>query len=566
VIGLKLPFQFDCARLQRDLALVAADEWSPHYNERDFGGAWTGVALRSARGSQLDLHAGHAGLVQFFDTPVLQRCPYFQEVLRHFPCPLKSVRLLSLAPGSFIREHSDHALGFEDGEIRIHVPIRTNPMVEFYVCGERLALEEGGCYYVNVNLPHRVNNRGTKPRVHMVIDAAVDDWVRELFARCMEKGAEIPRSSQPPGSFDEFAQMVFADDALREKLRAIPDRRELLRLVVQEAAARGFDLNEADAEAACRAKPSAGAASVPEMKGWVPVSVRLRDSEPWATWAYAPGHRFTEPFFEESVRVLLRDPFTKLFRRELPLRPQEGVAPDGFIFHLSRCGSTLISRSLAAAHSTLVLSEPPLLDAMVQSGRVEWLQWMVAALGQSRSMEQTRFLIKLDAWHIRSMDLFRAAFPDVPWIFVVRDPLEVMASHARQPGLHTAPGAMNPEALGMRAEDITGLTRHQWCARVLEGFLSEALRHRDDPQGIFVEYGELPGAICGKIAGHFGLALTPEDEDRVRAATVPHAKNPQATFDDDHERKRKQMESFALDSGLERLRSLYRELLQTSAA
>jgi len=58
-----------------------------------------------------------------------------------------------------------------------------------------------------------------------------------------------------------------------------------------------------------------------------------------------------------------------------------------------------------------VLSEPPLLDAMVQSGRVEWLQWMVAALGQSRSMEQTRFLIKLDAWHIRSMDLFRAAFP-----------------------------------------------------------------------------------------------------------------------------------------------------------
>jgi hypothetical protein len=47
---------------------------------------------------------------------------------------------------------------------------------------------------------------------------------------------------------------------------------------------------------------------------------------------------------------------------------------------------------------------------------------------------------------------------------------------------------------------------------------------------------------------------------------VPHAKNPQATFDDDHERKRKQMESFALDSGLERLRSLYRELLQTSAA
>lgn len=556
MLGLKLPFQFDRALLRRDLALIEPGEWSPHYNDRDYGGRWSGVALRSAAGSAHDLHAGNAGPAEFRDTPLLERCAYFRDVLSRFPCPLKSVRLLSLAPGSFIREHSDHALDFEAGEVRIHVPIQTNGKVEFYVCGERLGLEAGGCYYVNVNLPHRVNNRGADARVHLVIDAVVDDWVRGLFA----DGKEIPRSSQPPGSFEEFVDAVFADDTLREKLRAIRDRGELLRAVVQESGARGFDLNEADAEAALRAKPLEGAGDGATGKGWIPVSARLRESEPWATWAYAPGHRFAEPFFEESVRALLRDPFTKLFQRDLPLRPQESGAPDGFIFHLSRCGSTLISRSLAAARSMLVLSEPPPLDAMVRTGRPDWLRWMAAALGQSRSAEQTRFVIKLDAWHIRSMEMFRAAFPDVPWIFVYRDPLEVMASHALRPGLHTAPGAMDPAILGMRVEDITGLTRQQWCAGVLEGLLTEALRHRHDPKGLFVDYGELPGAICGKIADHFGLVLTPEDENRVLAATVPHAKDPQTTFARDSEEKQRQMEHLAQDAALENLQRLYHEL------
>jgi len=44
--------------------------------------------------------------------------------------------------------------------------------LEFYLGGERLQPDEGGCYYVNVNLPHRV-----------VIDAEVNDWVHALFRR-----------------------------------------------------------------------------------------------------------------------------------------------------------------------------------------------------------------------------------------------------------------------------------------------------------------------------------------------------------------------------------------------
>jgi hypothetical protein len=554
-LGLRFPFHFDPELLHNDLSLIGSGEWTPHYNERDFGGAWQGVALRSATGSPTALYAKPAGEGNFIDTPLRDRCGYFSEILRGFQCPLKSVRLLSLAPGSFIREHCDHALDFEDGEIRIHIPIRTNPDVEFYVCGERLQFDEGGCYYVNVNLPHRVNNRGQADRIHLVIDAVVNDWVRELFGR----GDEIPRCALPPHGFDEFAGIVFGDAGLREKLRAIPDCTELLRTAVQEAAARGFDLNEADMEAAFRSRP---AAAQTDLDGWLPVRAELRGAEPWTTWIYPGEHRFTEPFFQDCVSRCMGTPFTNLFRREMPLRALEPVRPDGFIFHMSRCGSTLVSRSLAAAESTYVMSEPPPLDAIVQmsGGREnEWLEWMVSALAQARRPNQTSYLIKLDSWHVRELAWFRAVYPDAPWIFVVRDPLEVLVSLLHAPGLHASPGAMDPAVLGMRQEDITGLSRQQWCMQVLEGFLTAALRFHDDPKGLFVDYRELPGAICGKIARHFGLGLSPEDIARATAAMLFDAKHPEGEFIGDHDEKRKRIDSLSPDAGIERLLALYRE-------
>lgn len=178
---LTLPFRFDPALLKADLALIRPEEWSPHFNERDYGGIWRGVALRSRTGHASDLASTPPGPALVRDTPALARCAYFQRVLSTFQCPLKTVRLLSLAPQSFIREHSDVALGYEHGEIRIHIPVQTDPDVEFCVAGKRIELEEGGCYYINVNLRHRVTNRSAADRIHMVIDADVNEWVHTLF-------------------------------------------------------------------------------------------------------------------------------------------------------------------------------------------------------------------------------------------------------------------------------------------------------------------------------------------------------------------------------------------------
>ena len=101
--------------------------------------------------------------------------------LRAFASPLLAVRFLRLGPGGRIKEHADLNLGFEDGEVRIHVPVTTDAEVAFYLDGRRIDMGAGEAWYLDLNLRHSVVNRGSTERVHLVIDCVVDDWLREAL-------------------------------------------------------------------------------------------------------------------------------------------------------------------------------------------------------------------------------------------------------------------------------------------------------------------------------------------------------------------------------------------------
>ena len=533
--GLQLPFIFDPPRLKSDLAQVLAEEWTPHYNQGDYGGQWSGAALRAPGGAAHSLNAGAPGAAGFEETPLLGRCPYFGQVLAAFACPLKSARLLSLAPGSFIREHTDHALDFEDGEIRIHIPIETNPGVEFYVCGERLLLEEGGCYYVNVNLPHRVNNRGQRDRIHLVIDAEVNDWVRDLFARGSAEGWHIPRSPIPARGFDDFRAHALETPEIAAQLHAIADRHRFAHAALNLGRELGFDFTLGDAENGTRPPIE----SRGDLRGWTPAKFFMRDSRPYAEWIFTGTRRFTEPFLTDSLRAAMQLPFAAFFRRETPLEDAAGLdalPPAGFLFHVSRCGSTLAAQMLSALERTVVVSEAPAIDQTIQARldrpdstlaeHAQWLRWMVAGLGQRRTGRETQYVVKLDSWHIHDLPLIRAAFPDTPWIFLDRDLSEVLASQEASAGMHCLPGALDPRALRMSFEDVTGLSRDQWRRRVIEGYRNAADRFRNDPLGLFLNYRELPEAILERAAPHFGIELCAAERDRMRDAARYDSKQP----------------------------------------
>jgi hypothetical protein len=546
--GLRLPFQYDRSRLVEDLCAIPSSAWAPHYNKADYGGVWRGAALRSVSGEARQLFAGAAA---YRDTPLLDLCPYFRQVMAAFECPLRSVRLLSLAPGSFIREHTDNALDYEDGQVRIHVPVQTNPDVEFYLSGERLLFEVGATYYVNVNLPHRVSNRGDCERIHLVIDAEVNDWVRELFGR----GAPIPRSLSLPAAISTFRERLWDEPEWQDRLRPIGDARDFEREAVCLGREAGLDLHDGDVDAALRGSPRVAPADWRPSSAWTPVRFFARADQPWAEWIETGGRPFTEPFFEDTVAGYLRAPFARFSRCEAPLAESQGARePLGFLFHMSRCGSTLAAQMLKTLPGVSVFSEPAPVDQAVQAGNPEWLRRIVAALGTER-----QFLVKLDAWHIHALPLIREAFPRVPWVFLYRDPAEVLQSQLRGPGRHCVPGMVDAAHLRVDPADCPVWDLPGWSARVTGAILRSAAAFREAPGGLFVDYAELPEAVISRIAPHFGIVLTEDDAERMRAKANFDSKSPGVPFSSSGKPQRhEQVDPLVREFGLD---LLHRQLL-----
>jgi hypothetical protein len=197
---------------------------------------------------------------------------------------------------------------------------------------------------------------------------------------------------------------------------------------------------------------------------------------------------------------------------------------------------------------------------MIQSGRSDWVRAIILALG--RRPPGNRYFIKFDAWNIHKFPLIRAAFPDTPWIFVHRDPLEVLVSQLRAPGMQCLPGAMDTAILGMTFEGMTTLSRDEWSARVLAGFLASALKYRDDPAGMFVDYRDLPAAVWGSVAQHFRIKFNDDEIRQMRETVAFHAKVPQQPFAADSEDKQREATPAARTLAAQFLDPLYAQLVK----
>ena len=168
-----------------------------------------------------------------------------------------------------------------------------------------------------------------------------------------------------------------------------------------------------------------------QLRDWVPIRIFWNGTEPAIDWCYFGGVRFTDSFFEQTVTRVLRDPFPSVFRHHTPVEAVEelygldpGIQPSGFIFHMSRCGSTLITQVLAALPNHIVISEAPILDDALRAHHAhpevsldayaQWVRWIASALGRRRLPEESRFFIKLDCWHIYELPLLRRAPAGLP--------------------------------------------------------------------------------------------------------------------------------------------------------
>jgi quercetin dioxygenase-like cupin family protein len=173
----KFPMQFDAALLKRDLAAIQSAEWTPHFNQQYYEGDWSGVSLRSVGGKSDSIYPNPVAEEPYLDTAMLRKAPYVRDVLDEIKCEKESVRFLRLAAGAKIKEHKDYFIGIEDGTVRLHIPVITNPLIEFYLDGERVGMKEGELWYLDFGLKHRVENNSDQDRIHLVMDCTVNDWL-----------------------------------------------------------------------------------------------------------------------------------------------------------------------------------------------------------------------------------------------------------------------------------------------------------------------------------------------------------------------------------------------------
>jgi hypothetical protein len=260
---------------------------------------------------------------------------------------------------------------------------------------------------------------------------------------------------------------------------------------------------------------------VADLARWTPIRFDLSASPPTVDWADLSAERFVEPFFDETVGRWSTGPNPQPLVRTgldalVALDAEPSLDPAGLIFHFSRCGSTLVSRLLATMPRVVVIAEPSPLNALLaldparvdEAVLVQVVRLLVRALGRRRHGDEQHLVLKCTSWNIRRQEILTAAFPDTPWVWVQRDPAQVVASLLAKPpgwlGQHVPPLA-TALRFGIDPVRVPTMPRAEFAARALGSMLRSA--SAGPPRRICVDHAELPSAVWQRVAPHFGIEI-----------------------------------------------------------
>lgn len=216
------------------------------------------------------------------------------------------------------------------------------------------------------------------------------------------------------------------------------------------------------------------------------------------------------------------------------------------IFHITRCGSTLVAQMLIASGRFSVLSEPPILNAILDPrGSVapdykeEVLNAALIALMEGVPPEFIP-VIKLRSWNALYAESIARAAPRVRWLFIHRLGVEVLASV-----LQSSPGWLRVRSsyatefavfLGLSVGELGELSDAEYAGRFI-GAIFQSASTLPALAGMVVDYGNILEAVRA-IALHFGCALSSEELRRARMRAQYYSKNGTRRFESDSRKKR----------------------------
>lgn len=267
-----------------------------------------------------------------------------------------------------------------------------------------------------------------------------------------------------------------------------------------------------------------------------------------------------------------QQPFTTLAAVKDLLHAYPPLEPTLFIFHLSRCGSTLLARLLEADRTCRTFAEPAVLSEVYWPGypdkhqqALEALPSVIGSLGYGAPSYQKHLVVKLTSPQMGLfLPLLKQCYPQAGCVLVHRNPVEIVVSNLqnassfivrpRWPNLSWETGIPIPELQRM---DTVELTVH-W----IQAKLRAALKHKE-LFDLVIDYKALATGLQTLRERYF--ARTTEDaayEERLEKTWAYNVKKPSHRFRPDTLTKRSAASRQVNDLCQRMLEPLYRELIR----
>lgn len=283
-------------------------------------------------------------------------------------------------------------------------------------------------------------------------------------------------------------------------------------------------------------------------QNWLPVDAVVVDGRPGLLWLNMAGVDLVEPFFQQTVdRVRSDQParderftaFDTLIQIEAQLEKDcDSVPPTGFIFHSSRCGSTLLANACRAVEGSIVLSEPPAVDKLLARFITDvdeektkellysiFLRATIAALGQRRTGKERHLFVKFACCSVSQIERIRRIWPNVPWVFLYRDPVETVVSN-----MQNLPAWLQDEdhrVLAAIVETsppaVAAMTKEELCARSIAAFYTTADRVAND-RALLLNYKQLSPAEVANVLKFFGVLPTNAEMETITRQSQNYSK------------------------------------------
>lgn len=278
------------------------------------------------------------------------------------------------------------------------------------------------------------------------------------------------------------------------------------------------------------------------------------------------------------------------------------------VFHESRCGSTLAANIFAASHPRQhrVYSEAGApLSALHTCGdtftkcsmdtAAQLFQDTLYLMRRTNDSAEQRAFFKIQSITSQKIEVFRKAFPQTPWLYIFRDPVQVMMSHLSHGTNHAKctqgrrfpPKSMQEIAAKLRQkqdeavnsknliQEVRSWSPEEFCAAKLATLTESAvasLTAQNSNHGIPLDYLDMPDRLYKEIMPNkLGLTMGEAEIARVEAVAGQYSKGSHGragafTAGQDSQTKESSASPAIRDAAQKFLEESYRALQQSSDA